>query len=465
MEERNITERLRKAGQEHVQTWLDGLAAGRRESLMAQLSGLDFERLRQLAALVGAAREKIDFQQVSPAPVHLLPSTEAELASEHEVAQVGRDALAGDRVAVLTAAGGQATRLGYDAPKGTYPITPVLKKSLFQFHAEKILAARRCYGCRLPWFIMTNSESDAQTREFFRTHEFFGLGDESVHFFAQQMNPILGEDGKLLRQEEDRLLVGPDGHGGVYEALLRTGALEAMERGGWDLIGYFQVDNPLVPPAGERFLGHHILEGAEFSCKVVAKRNPQEGLGLAVLRRGRPAIVEYVDVPPGVAAERDERGRLKFLYGSIAAHVINVAFVRRMAEAEATLPWHVARKRYRVLSGTGKKAVPQTCHKFERFIFDALLYARGCAFVEVERRYEFAPVKNATGEDSPQSARRMMQQMWADWLCEAGIAVRDGRGRLKHPIEVSPLFARGPEELKAKLPGDWRVSGPVVLGE
>jgi len=431
--------------------------------LLERLGCLDFGRLKRLAALIGTQRAEIDFSRIAPAPVERLPSAETQL--EHDVIAAGGAALADDRVAIVTAAGGQGTRLKYDGPKGTYPITPVLGKSLFQLFAEKILAARRRCGCRLPWFIMTSPDNDAPTRRFFCEHDFFGLGADSVHFFVQGMLPILDEAGRMLLDERGWLLEGPDGHGGTFEALSASGALDVMEEGGWDLISYFQVDNPLVTVADPRFLGHHLCKGAEFSCKVVAKRAPQEGLGLAVLRDGRPAVIEYIDVPPEVAAQRDDAGRLRYLFGSIATHIVNVAFMRRLVREGVPLPWHVAEKEY-VLRSDGARLVQpvrRRCFKFERFIFDSLSWASGCAFVEVRREHEFAPVKNAQGEDSPQSARRMMQRMWAGWLGEAGFDL-PGPDAGGPAIEVSPLFAEGPEELKAKLPPDWQPGDPVVLG-
>ena len=415
MENGDVTDQVAAAEQHHVLGWLEGMPADARRRLLGWLAQVDFARVKELAALIGAARAETDFSRIAPAHVARLPATEAERSREHQVIAAGRAALAADRVAVVTAAGGQGTRLKFDGPKGAYPITPVLGKSLFQLFAEKILAARRRYGCRLPWFIMTGRDNDEATRRFFDEHGFFGLGAESVHFFVQGTLPILDAAGRLLVDEHGDLLAGPDGHGGAVEALSASGALDAMEGSGFDLMSYFQVDNPLVTVADPRFVGYHLRAGAEFSCKVVAKRAPEEGLGLAVLRDGRPAVIEYVDVPPEVAAQRDDAGRLRFLYGSIAIHAINVAFLRRLVREGVPLPWHVAEKEYVVGSDGARIVQPVriTCFKFERFIFDSLPWASGCAFVEVNREHEFAPVKNAEGEDSPDSARRMMQRVWA----------------------------------------------------
>ena len=464
MDEKHIREEAREHGQEHVLDWLDELEDEQHDRMLEQLSEVDFDRVSEMASLIGREVEDIDFSSVEPGPVDKLPRNQTEEEREQEVMQGGRQALEDDRVACLTVAGGQGTRLKYDGPKGEFPITPVQKKSLFQVHAEKIMAVRRDFGCTLPWFIMTSTENDEPTRDFFEENDYFGLDPETVHFFPQKMQPILGKNGELLRKNEDELLLGPGGHGRTFHALHDSGALQALEDGGWDLISYFQVDNPLVPVADERFLGYHLRKDAEFSCKVIPKRGPDEGLGIAVLQDGHPAVIEYIEVPPEIAQETDSSGQLRYLYGSIAVHIINTDFVRRMVEEDLHLPWHIAEKEYEVVQGTGdsRERRMTECYKFEQFIFEALPHAHDCAFVEVEREAEFSPVKNAQGEDSPQTARRMMTELWADWLEKAGVDVRDG-GQVKYDIEISPLFARDASELEQNLPRNWNPDDPVVL--
>lgn len=463
LQQQRTIDRVKEQGHPYVLRWLGELAEGELAGFLEQLAAVDFERVGEFARLIagGGQGNRATCEDIEPAPVDRLPRTDAECTAERHALGLGRKALEDDRAAALVVAGGQGTRLGYNAPKGTYPITPVRKKSLFQVQAEKILSARRRYGCRLPWLVMTSLANDADTRAFFAQHDFFGLGRDSVHFFAQKNNPILGAGGRLLLEAKGRLLTGPDGHGGVFEALLAGGMLDVLESAGHDLISYFQVDNPLVPVADERFLGHHVGQGADFSCKVVPKRDPSEGLGVAALHGGSPVVVEYIDLPKEMAEQRGADGELRYLFGSIAVHVIGTAFARRMGERGDALPWHVARKKYAALDEAGE-AAPGDCYKFERFVFDCLPHARACAFVEVDRADEFAPVKNAEGQDSPECCRGMMKAQWLRWLTEAGMDV----SALQAPdaqVEISPLVAANAAELKARLPQQRRLSPPFVL--
>ncbi len=444
MDEKRLREKAQDHGQEHVLDWLDELEGAKRKRLRRQLEEVDFQWVNEKGPLIGAEREDIDFSSVKPPPVEKLPRTEREEESEKPIIESGREVLESDRVACLTAAGGQGTRLKYDGPKGEFPITLVKGKSLFQVHAEKISAVRRDFGCTLPWFIMTSIENHEPTQDLFEENAYFGLQPDTVHFFPQKMQPILGPSGELLRREKDELLLGPGGHGRTFHALRDSGVLQALEDGGYDLLSYFQVDNPLVPVADPRFLGHHLAKDAEFSCKVIPKRSPEEGLGIAVLKHDQPAVIEYIEVPPEIAQQRDSSGELRFLYGSIAVHLLNVDFVRRIVDKDLYLPWHLAEKGYEVIKGHGpsRERRVEECYKFEQFIFEALPHASDCAFVEVKREHEFSPVKNAEGGDSPRTARQMMTNLWADWLEQAGVEIRDAGGHIQYDPEISPLFAR-----------------------
>ena len=458
---RAIIDRIKENDQKHVLRWLGEVSEEEREAFLGQLEDVDFDLVSHFERLIREGVHDPDVGEVTPANVIQLARNTKGDQQESAVRSTGRKALQGDRVVAVTVAGGQGTRLGYDGPKGTYPITPIRGRSLFQVLAEKIQAARRTYRCRLPWLIMTSRVNDDQTRAFFADHEFFGLEEDTVHFFTQSDNPILGPNGRLLLADKGKLLVGPDGHGGFFGALHKSGLAERMLEEHFDLISYFQVDNPLIRTVDERFIGHHIQYGADFSCKVVAKRDPAEKLGVAVTKNGRPGIVEYANLPEATARETTPNGQLKYRYGNIAAHVMDLEFAARMGSTIDALPWHIAKREYASLDENGDP-VRRTCYKFERYVFDCLAHASGCAFVETRREREFAPVKNATGEDSPESCRTALKNLWVSWLRQCGFDVGELRNT-DDKVEISPSFANSAAELARKLPAGFRPVPPVVL--
>jgi UDP-N-acetylglucosamine/UDP-N-acetylgalactosamine diphosphorylase len=363
---------------------------------------------------------------------------------------------------VLVVAGGQGSRLGFEHPKGMFPVGPVSRKSLFQIHAEKVQALGRRYKAVPPLLVMTSPATHDETVAYFADNRSFGLPAEALHFFCQGTMPALDlATGRLLLEDKDQLFLSPDGHGGTVTALARGGLLKRLRDRGIRHVYYFQVDNPLTKVADPVFLGHHLTRRAEVSAKVIAKEGPKDKLGVFTLVDGRCTIIEYSDLPDELAEARDEQGRLRLWAGSPAIHIFDLDFLDRVTRADG-LPFHVARKKVPHLDESGRPVQPQkeNALKFERFIFDVLPLADRWAIVETARRDEFAPLKNASGADSPEAVAQALSNQAAEWLAAAGIEVpRDAAGNATVPLEVSPLCALDAEEFAACVDRSLRIDG------
>ncbi|MDZ7374150.1 MAG: UDPGP type 1 family protein [candidate division KSB1 bacterium] len=458
-----------RAGQSHVFRFWDELTAAQRKELVQQLSRIDLGLVSQLQDLLrrhlqGESRAG----ELEPVDIIALPTSDEDWKKREQARATGEEALRQGKVAAVLVAGGQATRLGYGQPKGTFPIGPVTERSLFQYHAEKIRAISRKYGRPVPWAIMTSPATDLPTRTFFAEKQYFGLPSDQVLFFIQDTIPALDPDGKLLLEEKWRVFESPNGHGGVLFALVRSGVLDQLEARGVEVLYHFQVDNPLIRLCDPVFLGFHLLENAEMSLKVIRKRDPYEKLGVVGRRDGRFAVIEYSDLTREEMEARTPDGELRYWAGSIAEHCYNVSFVRRVVSQAGKFPLHIAHKKVPHLDREGRRVAPRepNAYKFEMFVFDALPFAERAVFLEASRSEEYSPVKNAEGLDSPETARRDMIRLFARWLEEAGIAVpRDASGEPAVRIEISPLFALNSHELREKLPSDFKVQGDLVLEE
>ena len=254
---------------------------------------------------------------------------------------LGEHSFRNGEVAFLTVAGGLGTRLGFDGPKGLFPVTPVTGKTLFQVFAEKLRALQRRYGRTFHWLIMTGEETDEATREAFREH---GWYDEAyLHIFKQGTLPAFSTDKQPLLNEDGSVVCLPDGHGGVFRALKRANLLPLLEQEGIQTLSYFQVDNPLVHLEDTLFLGAHLHQKSEFSTKVVAKTHPEERVGLFVQIDDQLRLVEYSEFPQALQATRDKDGLLKYRWGNTAIHLLSTNFVQACANRE--LPYHVCRKK------------------------------------------------------------------------------------------------------------------------
>jgi UDP-N-acetylglucosamine/UDP-N-acetylgalactosamine diphosphorylase len=448
--------KLADLGQVHLlETW-DMRTPAQQERLVADLIGMDLSIVDRFAELTGAQED--EDREIRPAPYVSL----ADRAHDTQPAEQGKKAIREGQSAFLTVAGGQGSRLGYEGPKGMYPVTPIRRASLFQVFAEKLLGYCRSEGARIPWYIMTSVQNDEPTREYFRQNRFFGIPEEDVIFFTQGMLPTLSSEGRLLLAPDGGLFKNPDGHGGMVTALQRQGVLKHMQDRGVEFLFYFQVDNPLVQVPDPLFLGHHLQSGAQAAAKAIAKRSPDEKLGVIALRGEEPCIIEYSDLSEKNMNARGPDGKLLFLQGSIAIHIFSVSFLARKG---LELPLHVARKKVQVLDPVSGRVREREGVKFERFIFDLLPMSRNVLFYETSREEEFSPVKNAEGLDSPATSERDQILRAARMLSMCGIDVpRDGDGDPLHKLEISPLFARDVTGLREKLSGaDIRIDGDRVF--
>jgi UDP-N-acetylglucosamine/UDP-N-acetylgalactosamine diphosphorylase len=457
-----LHQHLQQHGQEHVLAAWSRLNDFERTELLGQLQALDLGQLRKL-------HEQRDRLCALPATEAIAPAPVTRLDRNDRTARaIGEEALRRGEVASLVVAGGQGTRLGFDHPKGMFPIGPVTGKCLFQIHAEKVLALSRRYGKAVPFLVMTSPATHAETEAFFRQQHYFGQAADDVWLFCQGTMPALElNTGKLLLEAPSRLALSPNGHGGVLLALRDSGSLEKLRGRGVRHLFYFQVDNPLVRVADPLFLGYHLAERSQASSKVVPKLSPTDKLGNMVLADGRCTIIEYSDLPEQLASATDECGQLRFGSGSPAIHIFDMDFLAGLAGGGGGIPFHGARKKVRCLDEVGQPLEPTTENalKLEMFIFDVLPKAERWAVVETTRKEEFEPLKNARGPDSPQTVQEAMSNLAADWLEQAGVNVpRRASGAAAVPLEISPLFALDAQELAAKVDRRLRVEGPTYLG-
>jgi len=450
-EERALVEAFFRRGQGHVFRFFAELTDAERRQLLEQARGVDLDLLDRLVAEVLAPGA-----HASPARTPRLEPVEAIDASPREAAAAraeGDSLLRAGRVAAFVVAGGQGTRLGVDSPKGLFPVGPLSGKSLFQIHVEKTLHWSRRFSRPVPFVVMTSAATHAATVEFFERNRRFGLASGDLLFAEQASIPAVDKGGKLLLETPGRIFTNPNGHGGAFQAIERSGALRALEGRGIEHLFYFQVDNPLLPVLDPVFLGHHVAHRSEMSSKVVEKTAPDEKVGVVARIDGRVGVVEYSDLPEELARKRDASGRLEFRHGSIAVHAFSLAFVRRMADARAALPYHRAVKKIPHVGDDGRPVAPSEPNgiKFETFVFDALPHARNPVFVRVDRDDEFYPLKNATGENSPDAVRRAIVEQHASWLRAAGVDVpRDASGG-SAAVEIGPLYAVDRVSLEARL--------------
>jgi UDP-N-acetylglucosamine/UDP-N-acetylgalactosamine diphosphorylase len=451
-----IKKLLEKHHQSHLLAFWDQLNATQQQSLLAQIQQLDWSQIDGWVTDIvkKTAPAQID-AGFTPAPFYSsTPANPQQKRKYDHAIELGKDLISAGKVAAFVVAGGEGSRLGFDGPKGNFPITPVKNKTFFQIFAETIKAASKKYKTVYPWYIMTSPSNHARTKEIFCSNNYYGLDAGNVFIFQQGTQPTFGFDGKILLADKTNIACSPDGHGGCIRALYKSGALEDMTKRGIEFISYFQIDNPLINVFDPLFLGLHALDRAEMSSKGLIKTGPKEKLGNFGLINGKVTVIEYSDLPDELAEKRNSDGSLLFRLGSIAIHIISRTFIKKLNAKGFALPLHRAIKEISHIDQYGNPVQPDQPNgiKLESFVFDALPLASKSIILETVRGQEFAPTKNATGIDSVETTRQMMVARAADWLQSAGIPIpKKPDGSPDCLIEIAPSFALEKDDVKAKL--------------
>jgi UDP-N-acetylglucosamine/UDP-N-acetylgalactosamine diphosphorylase len=460
-----LAARLKPHGQEHLLRFWDELGAAGRAQLAQQIETIDFEQVAEL--FQGGAQSK-DWAALSrraepPPAMRLADRKSGGRLSSKDARNRGVAALANGRIGVLLVAGGQGSRLGFDHPKGLFPIGPVSGASLLQIHFEKAIALGQRHSVRVPVYMMTSPVTHEEQASFLAERDRFSLPADDLIIFCQGTMPALDADtGQLLLAEKDSVFLSPDGHGGTVAALARSGAIEDMRRRGIEHLYYLQVDNPLTPIGDAEFIGYHLLAQSDLTSMAIAKQTPQDRVGNFAMIDGRMHVIEYSDLPDEVAEKRDGRGDLVFWAGSIAVHMFSVAFLERSLALKDALPFHVARKKVPYIDETGRQIEPPEPNalKFERFIFDLLPHAKNPLVVEYAEADVFAPLKNAPGaeRDTPEYVQRFMVAQHRSWLEAAGTRVAENVG-----VEISPLWALDAAGVAARSDRPKSIEGRTYL--
>jgi len=461
----SLSKRLKANGQAHVLQFWDELNVAQRVRLAAQVDNIDFELLSKLVA---GEDEKPDFvalaRRATAPPAVKSDGTGATWTSA-EAKEHGEQALASGRVAAVIVAGGQGTRLGFDQPKGMFPIGPVSNRTLFAIFADRLRAIAKRYGVSVPLYLMTSPATHDETVAYWTKNDYLGLDAGDVRIFCQgTMAAVDATTGKLLLEEKDSLALSPDGHGGTVAALSKAGCLADAASRGVDLLSYVQVDNPLVSLCDPNLLGHHVMSGSEMTTQVVRKRFATEKVGNVLMVDGRVQIIEYSDLPDDAAQRRNESGDLTLWAGNIAVHVLDRSFLERAANWSDALPFHRAFKNVPYIDEHGNRVQPAKPNaiKYERFIFDLLPHSENAFVVEALASEAFAPVKNANGAatDTPEHSMQAISDLHRMWLESAGVHVAPGVR-----VEINPLFAIDSQELRTKCSAGMRMTTDHYFSE
>ena len=404
LEYNEALKKLEKYNQEHLLCRYKYLADDKKEKIIKQIKNIDFDQVIDLFNITTKSIKKIDGEISS---IDYIDKDKLSKEEYKKYYEIGKKRIEEGKYAVVTMAGGQGTRLGYIAPKGTFKIGGGIDKSLFEALADKIKEARKNFKTNIPWYIMTSRENNNATEKFFEKNDFFGLPYEDVKFFKQGELPMIDTNGKLMLDETGLIKLAADGHGGVFESLVKNEYLEDMKQRGIEWIFISGVDNVLAGLVDPIAVGLAVAEGTMATGKSVVKRSPEEKVGVFCKKNGKPYVIEYSEITEEMCNARDKKGELLYGESHILTNLFNIKALENIAENK--LPYHKAFKKAKYMNENGEIIKPESpnAYKYETFIFDAFESLDDMSILRVKREDEFAPLKNADGEDSPNTAREL----------------------------------------------------------
>lgn len=398
----NLYKILKDNNQEHIIKILNKLDTYNQEKLIKEIDKLDFNQIKELYN----DEKKYDLNKIEHIKYIDKYGIDEEVLKKYK--QMGEEYIKEKKYAVVTMAGGQGTRLGHTGPKGTYKINTIKgEKYLFEIIVESLINAKNKYGVYIPWYIMTSKANNIQTVEFLKMHNYFNYPAECIKIFIQNEIPMISDDGKIIIDENYNVKEASDGNGGIYKCMKKDGIIEDMKNKGIEWIFVGGVDNILLKIVDPILVGATISENNLIASKSVVKAYPEERAGVFCKINNKPRVIEYSEMTPEMCKKTDANGELVFGEINILSHLYNIKALEKLSEKK--MPYHKAYKKCDYIDEnlTLIKAEEPNAYKFEAFIFDGFEEFENMTVLRVRREEEFAPIKNKTGNDSPETAEKL----------------------------------------------------------
>lgn len=395
---------LKKYGQEHILAYYEELGDKEKAELLSQIELIDFSVLENLNEENRHSSKRGKFEPLGAVTIEDIDR------NSDKYYPAGAEAIKNGKVAAVLLAGGQGTRLGFDKPKGMFDIGVTKELYIFECLINNLLKVVENTGAFVPLYIMTSEKNHDDTVNFFEEKKYFGYDKKYVKFFIQDMAPSVDFNGKIYMESKSDISISPNGNGGWFSSIVRAGLLKDIKRKGIEWINVFAVDNVLQQIADPCFIGAVINSGSQSGSKVVSKASPDERVGVLCTEDGKPAIVEYYEMTQEMRELRAEEGQLAYKYGVILNYLFNVDRLEEIISEK--MPVHVVKKKIPYMNENGELITPEepNGYKFETLVLDMVHMQESCLPYEVERDREFAPVKNADGVDSVDTARELLRK-------------------------------------------------------
>ena len=405
---------LKKYNQEHLFEFYNEITKDEKKILINQILNIDFEQIINLYNNSKIEEER----EFSLSPLKYYDKEKISLEEKKQYVEIGSNIIKENKLAVITMAGGQGTRLGYNGPKGTFKLEQPINKSLFEIRCEELKDANKKYKSKILWCIMTSKENDQQTRSFFEDNNYFNYPKDRIKFFIQDTIPLIDIEGKVMLQELYKIREVSNGNGNIFLSLKKNKLIEKMKEENIQWISFGGIDNVLAKNIDPLFLGITIYNKKEIASKTIFKEQPLDKIAVFCKINNRPGILNYSDINLEISERKNEEGNYLYRDINILSHLMSFEAIEKCVDID--LPYHRNFKKNVFINSEGMKEVPQepNSFKFENFIFDAFSFFDDMLLLRVKKEDEFAPIKDFTGPHNPEVAKDMYMNYWNNQLKE-----------------------------------------------
>ena len=389
----------KKYDQSHLLYFYNQLDETQKNILINQILNTDFKSLKKLY-INSYIETNIDYSRISPVKYFSKESfTEEEIKKYTEI---GEKIIEDEKLAVITLAGGQGTRLGFKGPKGCYELDLDKKESLFELICEKLKKVYIQYGVYLNWYIMTSVDNDEATKKYFNEKNFFEYPKEKIFFFKQDTIEIMDKNGKVLLDSLYTIKRASNGNGDVFRAFEKYKLEKTLNNIEW--ISVSGIDNIILEIVDPLLIGLTISNKSSVASKSISKKDIESKDYVFAKIDNLINIIDPNDLSKEQKYSKNNNGQYNYNQINILSHLFNKKTFLQIVKLK--LPYHRAFKKNDYIDNSGMKVVVKepNSFKFEKFIFDAFKYTKKFTLLEVKEIDEFAPIKSFTGKYTPETA-------------------------------------------------------------
>ena len=393
---------LKMYKQEHLLRFYKELNTEEKEYLINQICNINFQKIFDLYE-ASKTDEVIPTNLIQP-----LPYYDKDKLSQKDLQffiNIGENIIKNGEYAVVTMAGGQGTRLGYKGPKGTFELDTTPKKSLFEITCDSLKRANNTYGVTIPWYIMTSTYNDKQTKEFFSIKNFFDYPKDSVFFFTQSELPLIDISGNLILEEPYKIKEVSNGNGDVFKSMKNNKIIDNMNNKNIKWVFFSGIDNIILEIVDPLLLGITINDNCKIASKTLLKKDASAKDWVFARKNSKPAIINSCHFNSIMKEAKDKNGNYLYRDINMLAHLFSISAIELLSTKN--LPYHRAFKKNTFVNEEGMKQVPDSPNtfKFENFIFDAFEFFDNISLLRVKEEEEFAPIKDFNGIHNPEVAQ------------------------------------------------------------